>query len=161
MAGRKPASACTRFVEKCEHRPNGCIEWTGGTTRRGWRGYGAFWISNGMKSAHRWLYEQQHGELPDNIDVCHTCDNRKCVNIDHLFAGTRKENMEDAARKGRTDRTHKPKGESHGRSVLKRSDAKEIRALRELGLTLSGISYLFSTSIANVHRIVHNKLWKE
>lgn len=124
-------------------------------------GYGLFSVGRKITTAHRWLYEQVHGPQLAHIDICHTCDNRRCVNIDHLFAGTRKQNMEDAVRKGRMDRTHKPKGEAHGRAVLTRAMAKEIRALRDLGLTLSGIAYLFSTSTTNVHRIVHNKLWKE
>jgi hypothetical protein len=87
-------------------------------------------------------------------------DNRRCVNIDHLFAGTRKENMEDAVRKGRTSHAPRACGEKHGRAVLTEAAVKEIRDLRSSGYTLAYIASMFSTSIANVHRIVHNKLWR-
>jgi hypothetical protein len=113
-----------------------------------------------MWVAHRWLYEQVYGTQPAEIDICHACDNRRCVNIDHLFAGTRKENMEDAVRKGRTSHAPRARGEKHGRAVLTEAAVREIRDLRSSGYTLAYIASQFSTSIANVHRIVHNKLWR-
>ena len=160
MAGRKPTGSMERFAEKCKPVESGCVEWTGGTTG----GYGAFSVGprrgGRMHLAHRWLFEQTYGKQPASIDVCHKCDNPKCVNIAHLFAGTRKQNMEDAVRKGRTSHVARTKGETHPMAVLTRESVAEVKALREAGKTLADIAYRFSISIAQVHRIVHNKSWK-
>jgi hypothetical protein len=132
MSGRPPESACNRFAEKCEPRASGCIEWTGGTIK----GYGAFHVGprkgGRMWIAHRWLYEQVYGTQSADIDVCHTCDNRRCVNIDHMFAGTRKENMEDAKRKGRLGGPRKSKGQSEKRfaELMERWRARTAEAIQ-------------------------------
>jgi hypothetical protein len=161
MSGRPPESACNRFVEKCEPRASGCIEWTGATTR----GYGRFSIGprkgGRMWMAHKWLYEQVHGPVEEGIDVCHTCDNRRCVNIDHLFAGTRKENMEDAVRKGRTSHVVRVKGETHPLSKLTDAQAKEVRALRLGGASLGFVARLYGISVQQVCRIALNQSRKE
>lgn len=162
MAGRQEASQCTRFVEKCELRESGCIEWTGGTTRKG---YGLFSPSDRktrgqMVPAHRWLYEQVHGTVPAHIDVCHSCDNPPCVNVDHLFAGTRKENMEEAVRKGRTSHVARNKGESHPMRKLSAAQVNEVRALRQSGCSLGFIANIYGISVQQVSRIALNQSWR-
>jgi len=157
MAGRKPIGSMERFAEKCKPVKSGCIEWT---MMRTANGYGLFSVGRKVTTAHRWLFEQTYGKQPASVDVCHSCDNRKCVNITHLFAGTRKQNMEDAVRKGRTSHASKNRGEKHGRAVLTSAQVKEIRALRLDGRTLGSIAIIFGVSIAQISRIVNNQSWR-
>lgn len=72
-----------------------CWIWKG---KIGNSGYGVF---NRKESSHRKSYELFKGEVEPGLCVCHTCDNPKCVNPDHLWIGTQKENITDSINKGR------------------------------------------------------------
>lgn len=79
-------------------REGECLVWVGAKTSKG---YGCIKSKSGTRLTHRIVYKEIHGDIPDNIDVCHKCDNPSCCNPDHLFSGTRKENMMDMVNKGR------------------------------------------------------------
>lgn len=95
-----------RFSNKYEiNEVTDCWEWTASTNNIG---YGMFrWETGIMRTAHRVSYELFKGMIPKGKIVCHTCDNPKCVNPDHLWIGTNKDNYEDMKRKGR-DRLFRP-----------------------------------------------------
>jgi hypothetical protein len=89
-----------RFMAKV-NKTETCWLWTGGIIVRGYP-YGLFRVDRSpMKLAHRVSYELHKGEIPDGLNVLHTCDNPRCVNPEHLFVGTQKENIQDMNRKGR------------------------------------------------------------
>ena len=95
-------SLADRFWEKVDKGDNDkCWTWRGCHTPRG---YGYIYVHGSdqrMRSAHRVAWELQHGAIPEGLEVCHICDNPRCVNSAHLFLGTRSDNVQDMMAKGR------------------------------------------------------------
>lgn len=83
----------------------GCREWIGGLFDNG---YGRFSMRGRDERANRVAFKIAHGCLSPDLFICHKCDNRRCVNPDHLYQGTQKQNMMDASSRGRM-----PTGENH------------------------------------------------
>ncbi|MGD9727415.1 MAG: HNH endonuclease signature motif containing protein [Nitrospira sp.] len=64
-------------------------------------GYGQFMFNGKPIGAHRMSWALHHQKMPGRTDVCHSCDEPSCVNPNHLWRGTRKQNHQDMSRKGR------------------------------------------------------------
>jgi len=95
-----------------ERTPAGCWEWTRGRFRSG---YGAAYVDGRQQVAHRVAYEIVKGPIPAGMYVCHRCDNPPCINPDHLWLGSHRENMHDAIRKGRSSKPPVHVGGEHWR----------------------------------------------
>lgn len=86
-----------------------CVNWTGATFNHG---YGQIRRGKKLHLAHRYLFEQAHGPIPEGMVVRHKCDNKRCVNLDHLELGTQAENVMDRTTRGRDfnkSKTHCPR----------------------------------------------------
>lgn len=77
---------------------SGCIIWLKAISKKG---YGRATFNGRVVPAHRVSYILSEGEIPDGMIVCHSCDIPSCVNPNHLFLGTHKDNAQDAIKKGR------------------------------------------------------------
>ncbi len=145
-----------RFHAKYIPEPTGdCWLWIGGDTGNG---YGRIRRKGGKKIlAHRLSWELHNGPIPDGLCVLHKCDTPPCVNPDHLFLGTQKDNIQDAFKKGRL---FIPKGEDNKQSKLKNEDIIEIRKLREQGYTQVLLGKMFGVRHTTIGNICNNKTWK-
>jgi len=120
------ASAKKRILANTIPNEYGCAEWQ---LARDKKGYGRIKVGGRLLLAHRVAYELFMGEIPLGFDVCHTCDNPGCVNIAHLFVGTRSENMVDCVKKDRCWRGGSPphgKGMAHSQAKLSDAAIHEI-----------------------------------
>ena len=145
-----------RFWSKVDkHRSDrGCWEWTDAL---GHYGYGAFSVEGMTYRAHRWSYERFVGPIPDGLFVCHRCDNRSCVNPDHLFVGSAAANNADMLAKGRNNNIH---GEAHPHTRLTNADVAEMRSLRSQGETTVALGLRFGVHSSTVSRICRGEQWK-
>jgi hypothetical protein len=85
--------------------------------------------------------------------VCHSCDNVLCVNPDHLWLGTHKDNMKDMSLKGRRD------GELNPKCKLSEEDIKVIRELHRCGSSMRSLARKFKVSKTHIGRIARNESW--
>lgn len=129
---------------------NECREWEACCDKiNGYPRFGDYW-------AHRFSYILYVGNIPKGLFVCHTCDNPKCVNPQHLFLGTHKANMADMVRKDRHN-----KGIRNPSAKLTPQDVKEIRDLYNSKLfTLQYIAKCYNSSESHVCGIGRNYYWR-
>lgn len=120
-------------------------------------GYGGVSRNGREECASRMVYVLTHGEIPSDIHVLHTCDDRACCESSHLFAGTRSDNMRDMVAK---DRNFKQAGEANHRSKLTWTQVGEIRARYARGCTTTiALGEEYGVSSTNIGDIVFGKRW--
>jgi hypothetical protein len=155
-----------RFWSKVD-RTGECWTWTAGCTPNG---YGKFSPTPKVAiGAHRWIYEQLRGPIPDGLFVCHRCDNRPCVRPDHLFLGTNSDNLLDASAKGRAaagdrhgnrlhpERVHR--GEQCWNTPFTADQIRAIRRRRAGGEKPGKLAAEFGVSYQTIRNIIVGKTW--
>lgn len=138
-----------------------CWEWTAGKFQRG---YGAIPLLNKTFKAHRISYCFHHGEVPNDLFVCHHCDNPSCVRPSHLFLGDINANGFDMSIKGRATRTgptNPVKGERHHKAKLNSEKVKAIREEYSLGGTShKKLGLKYGVRDTSIRMILIGKHWK-
>lgn len=151
-----------RFFSKTKRTKNGCLEWTGYVDVFG---YGRVWVHGKAKKAHRVVWEMLKGVIPTGSGfhgtcVCHSCDNRKCVELSHLFVASQKENMKDAKLKGRKW-YGEHSGSKNGRAKLteeKVSSVKKLFASKKV-YNIPKLAAHFGVSRSQLYLIKRGKSW--
>lgn len=128
---------------------DGCWEWQRSFFASG---YGAIWRNGANSYAHRVAYELAHGAVPGALNVCHRCDNRRCIRPDHLFLGTDADNSADKCRKGRQAR-----GLSLPHTRLTEDDIASMRAAVESGSPQREVARRYNVHASHVSKVVNNK----
>lgn len=131
-------------------RTDGCWEWKG--TIDGY-GYGVMDHNRKRYRAHVLALEFDGRPVPEGMQGCHDCDNRKCVRPSHLYPGTPKDNYQDAVSRNRNT-----KGEKHGHARLTESDVKAMRMTS--GLSFAEIGRRFGVSRPTAARVVKGTSWR-
>lgn len=151
-AKRKIIDPYTRFIERIEITKN-CWLWNGYKNNCG---YGEFKVNNRMTKAHRFSWSYYYGEIPSGLCVLHSCDNPGCVNPEHLFLGTPKDNAIDRQKK---DRGHRPRGEQCANAKLKNEDVIKIRNRINNNETVMKIAKDYNVSWTTINSIKKQKTW--
>jgi hypothetical protein len=145
-----------RIWEKVSPEPNsGCWLWTAATDKDG---YGLVRIDKKNVRAHRHMLEQRlNAAIPDDLQACHTCHTPACVNPDHLYAGTNRQNQNDAVARGtnkgwaRIPRCKAPAAK------LTEDDVRSIRA--RASESTHDLAIEFGVGRQAINRILSRKRW--
>jgi len=132
-----------------------CWLWTGHESAAG---YGRFQLAGrGGKyvGPHRFSYEMANGPVPDGMVVMHSCDNRLCVNPDHLSVGTHRDNTADMIAKGRKV-TVVSNGTANGKSKL---TPAQVRFIRASTLSQSATARLLGVDNTTVRGVLSGRTW--
>mgnify|MGYP000875074621 FL=1 len=136
--------AVREFMEKVKIVDSGCWEWQGATTPTG---YGRYAFYNQLY-AHRFSFYIFKGDLCDGMEVCHTCDNPRCVNPAHLWQGTKRDNMRDCAAKGRINTVQ-----------LTPEQVRTIRQLHNLKYSTADLAQRYGVTTTTIWAVIKRRTW--
>lgn len=147
-----------RIFKKISIDENGCWNFTG---YKNPMGYGQIHIGGkrgGAELVHRVVWKWMFGDISDGLFICHKCDNPACFNPNHLFKGDHTANMKDMRSKGR-ERHVCLCGERCVTHKLTWFSVREIRELKERGVSNRELGRMFGVSHGIIGGIVNNKSW--
>lgn len=145
-----------RFNRFIEVQPNGCIFWIGGCSSNGYGVISKYLGNNKYKNygCHRIALEGGLGRpLRPGMSALHTCDNRPCVNPEHLYEGTQQRNMMDRVERGRVP----------SRYACRTLDDAQVRQIRQRTITQSqyAVAQEFGVSRSVVLGILNGTKYKD
>lgn len=138
------------FWTQVKFGPN-CWEWTAGRFQNG---YGRTFRRRSGVGAHRAIYEDLYGPIPEGLVVMHVCDNKPCVRPSHLRLGTPGDNMRDMIAKGRGIR-----GSAQKASKLSEDEIPVIRARLSEGDTIAAVARAYRVSETAIRSIKQGRTW--
>ena len=139
-----------RFFSRFKKSDNGCWLWTAHADKDG---YGILPATGNAVRAHRFSFEHHIEPIRKGNVICHTCDTPSCVNPDHLFMGTVKDNCADMINKNRD----KMIGSRNNKAKL---TEKDIPLIRESKYHKSVLAIRFEVSESTIKRIKARTLWR-
>ena len=132
--------------------PSGCWIWNGPKNPKG---YGQIGMRPGALLTHRISYHLFKGPIPEGMMICHSCDNPSCVNPNHLFAGTAKDNASDMVKKGRHNY-----GEKSPAALLSEDAVLSIRKRWASRLTITKLAKEYGLTVPAITSAIYGKSWK-
>lgn len=143
-----PASRFSSRIDKTAD----CWNWTGELI---YSGYGRLSIGKKHVLAHRLSWMIHNGNIPDDLSVCHSCNNRRCVRPEHLYLATHQENIKYAVD------CRSFSGEKHSRRKLTESKVREIRVHLASGtVTKQSLAKRYGVSATVIRHVGERKIWK-
>ena len=153
MTGRPKNKKSDVFKHYKINKETDCWVWQGSYFSN--NPYGQFMVNRKNYRVHRLSYEVSNKvTLLSSTNVCHSCDNPKCINPNHLFLGTHQDNRNDCISKGR-----QANGEQINRCKLTKKEVLEIRAKFKKGNSVE-ISKEYGVTPENINCIIRRKTWK-
>lgn len=137
---------------------SGCWLWLGASDPYG---YGVVRVTpkpgrkKGIALAHRLSFAAHKGDIPAGTFIRHRCDNPKCVNPDHLDAGTPRDNSADMVRRKRSSF-----GERNGQAKLSDEKVRAIRADLARGRRVKEIAAEFGVTDFRIYQIRRGDGWR-
>jgi hypothetical protein len=139
--------------------PNGCWECTSHSANNGGIGYPQIARNGKHYRLSRYMYEKHIGEIPENMMVRHKCDNRLCINPDHLELGTHKDNMRDMIERGRSVACGKH-GSAPVRAKLNEGMIIDIRNRLAKKEKQKDIAKIYGVNPSCISKIAIGRRWK-
>jgi hypothetical protein len=140
-------SVITRIADSCVVTSTGCWVWTAGTSHD----YASMGYQGKVKKVCTLIYELfilDH-PVPKGLCVLHKCDNRSCVNPDHLYLGTKADNIRD--------RMERDRDSFKGGQKISPEEADLIRSMCDQGMCKELLAERFNVTLRTIQRLVSGK----